>query len=98
MLEPPSDKETWQGVSRRDNLLNFDKNTTFTVNDIMKMLDTKIPDGGATWDLTIYQMVYDSTTNDLYLKRTLEDNEWQHVELNDLFNKNLEVQGNYIDL
>ncbi|WPX97731.1 C45 family autoproteolytic acyltransferase/hydolase [Candidatus Fokinia crypta] len=80
----PSDENTWLGVSRRDNLLNLAQNV-ISVSDVMNMMDKKISDGGGMWNLTIYQMVYDTGANDLYLKRTLEDEKWEHISMNDMF-------------
>jgi hypothetical protein len=66
----PSDKTTWMGITRRDNLLNLaDAQDTFTVSSFQQLMDKNISQGGAVWGLTIYQMIYD-TGKDLYLKIT----------------------------
>lgn len=85
----PTDNSTWIGVSRRDNLLNnANKTVDFSIQDMMNLLDKKITDAGANWDATIYQIAFDTSTQDLYLRITQENNEWTHVNLAGLFNLN----------
>jgi hypothetical protein len=84
-LGEPDDSNTWEGVTRRNNLLLQTRELNYSVNDMMDILDVKLADGGAKLDYTIYQIIYDSKSQDLYIKRTHEDKNWTHVELNKLF-------------
>ncbi|AWD32959.1 hypothetical protein Fsol_00152 [Candidatus Fokinia solitaria] len=79
-----SDENTWYGVTRMNNLLNLAK-TAVSVSDVMNMLDRKLSDGGATWNLTIYQIIYDAGAYNLHIKRTLEDEEWECIDMHELF-------------
>ena len=40
-----------------------------------------IDHGGAKWDLTIYQLVFDEQTMDLYLKINHDSDQWQKIPL-----------------
>jgi hypothetical protein len=79
------DSNTWEGVTRMNNLLRQTMELNYSVNDMMNILDIKLADGGAKLDYTIYQIIFDSKSQDLYIKRTHEDKNWTHVELNKLF-------------
>ena len=79
------DENTWQGVSRRNNLLRQLESNNYSVKDMMEILDVKLADGGAKLDYTIYQIIYDLASQDLFLKRNNEDKFWVHVELGKLF-------------
>lgn len=83
----PTDDLTWLGVSRRNNLLN-NATENFSIEDMMNLLDTKIIDGGANWDATMYQIAFDTKSQDLYLRITQEEKEWTHIDLAGLFNLN----------
>lgn len=51
----------------------------------MSFMDKSLEDGGATWNMTIYQIVYESSSNALFLKRKIEDKEWQYIDLDSMF-------------
>ena len=80
----PTDELTWYGVSRRNNLLK-NSHQASSPQDIMDLLDIKLDDGGASWSNTIYQIVFDTCKQNLYLKRTKEEQEWTCIDLNKLF-------------
>lgn len=82
-----TDESAWLGVSRKDNLLN-NNNVNFSIQDMMEILDRKLVDGGANWDATIYQIAFDTNTQDLYLRVTQEDTTWTHIGLAGLFTLN----------
>lgn len=82
-----TDESAWLGVSRKDNLLN-NNNVNFSIQDMMELLDRKLVDGGTNWDATIYQIAFDTNTQDLYLRVTQEDQEWTHIDLAGLFTLN----------
>ena len=81
----PSDELTWQGVSRRNNLLLQTNGESYSCADIMNLLDIDLKFGGAKLDSTIYQIVFDPKLKDLYLKRTQHDIKWTHINLGKLF-------------
>ena len=88
----PTDEFSWKSVSRRNNLIKSVTKDDHSVHDVMNILDKKLDNAGATWEYTIYQMVFDTHTQDLYLKVTQEDLEWTHIGLAGLFNQ-AECQG-----
>lgn len=74
-IPEPTDATTWLGVTRRDNLLNLtNQNVPLGVDDIKDIMNIKIEDGGAVWSMTIYQIVFDSSENQLYVTRPQLDN------------------------
>lgn len=83
-LKDPEDISTWQAVSRRDNLLKQTQGNNYKTEDMMNIMDVKLADGGAKLDYTIYQIIYNPASQDLYLKRTYYDEIWFHVELSKL--------------
>ena len=58
-LPRPDDKTNWLTRSRRQNLLTLAKHLKGTIDSktMMKMMDTRYEDLGATTDMTVYQMV-----------------------------------------
>lgn len=85
-IPEPRDALTWDGVTRRNNLLNL-ANTTekFDLTSFKTMMNTNIEDGGAVVDRTIYQLIFDESTLDLYIKINNQSDEWQYVPLGELF-------------
>ncbi|MCH9753523.1 MAG: hypothetical protein K0T99_01315 [Alphaproteobacteria bacterium] len=81
-IPKPTDNTTWEGVTRRDNLLNLaSKQEKFSVQDFQKLMEVGILDGGGCWPMTIYQIVF--TGKDLYVRPTdLCKGDWKHFELN----------------
>lgn len=80
-IPTPSDNSTWDGVTRRDNLLELASNQDkFSVEDFQKLMEVDIPDGGGCWSMTIYQII--STEGDLYVRSTdLCKGDWEHFSL-----------------
>jgi len=84
----PTDNTTWIGVTRRNNLLKLAaKLDRADIPEMQQLMDTKLENGGAVWDFTIYQIIFDTSSSDLYVKVTKEDKEWTKVPLQKLFNK-----------
>ena len=84
-IPAPTDNTTWMGVTRRNNLLNLAaQQDTFTVESFQALMDTSINDGGAVWNLTIYQIIYDAG-KDLYLKITQTQDDWTQLPLQQWF-------------
>jgi hypothetical protein len=84
-IKKPRDEDTWLGVSRRNNLMFQTEGDNYTAKDLMDMLDINLADGGAKLDYTIYQIVFETKTQSLYIKRTREDKEWTYINLHKLF-------------
>lgn len=85
----PTDDKTWFGVTRRKNLLNFDNTENlFDVASLEKQMDKKIAEGGAAWDLTIYQIIFDENDYSLYIKILANGPTWTRVPLGKLFSNN----------
>lgn len=45
------------------------------------------------WDMTIYQIAFDTGSNELYLKRPTHENDWNKIPLNEYFT---EVNSNQV--
>lgn len=98
-IEQPSDASTLLGVTRRNNILNLlDTRDKFDHDEIMQIMDLDIEDKGATWNDTIYQIVYDPGDALLFLKRTNYDNEWQKFDLHLLFSFSGTSWREYLEL
>lgn len=90
-LSTPSDNECWLGVTRRDNLLQLTNNrTTLSVNDLQFILDLHIENGGAKWDYTIYQIIFDTSSLDLLIKTPKISHEWHRIELSKEFEESFQ--------
>lgn len=86
-IPKPSDQTTWLGVSRYNNLMSqASLQDKFNVENLQDMLNTNIEDGGAFWNMTIYQMIYDSSNQNLYITRGKFDNgNWTKIPLAEYF-------------
>jgi len=85
-LPEPTDDTTWQGVTRRKNLLATAAiKETFDINSFQKLMDLDINHGGAVWDLTIYQIIFDPSNQSLYIKTNNESSNWNKIPLGELF-------------
>jgi hypothetical protein len=87
-IEKATDKSSWLGISRRDNLLNSAKKES-TIEEVKNLFDLKYIDGGAKLDRTIYQAIFDTKSQELYLKIAQEDLEWTCI--NNLFNSSNDI-------
>lgn len=69
-LPRPDDKTFWMTRTRRQNLLTLAKHLKGSISDktMMKMMDTRIEDLGATTDMTVYQMVVVPERFELWFK------------------------------
>mmetsp|Transcript_2184 Transcript_2184/g.2893 ORF Transcript_2184/g.2893 Transcript_2184/m.2893 type:complete len:354 (+) Transcript_2184:87-1148(+) len=88
-IPPPTDDTTWIGVTRRQNLLNLaNSREVFGILEFQELMDTWLENGGAKWNMTIYQMIFDSTPQNLtiYLKPSFAfDATWTKVPLGSQF-------------
>ena len=85
MGSEPTDETTWQGVTRRNNLLQLaQKDQLLDVNSVKALMEVDIDNGGALWYMTIYQIVFQPENNFLSLRRPLnaEATEWVDIDLN----------------
>jgi len=89
----PMDNSTWLGVTRRNNLLKLaSAKTQHTIEDFMQLMDKKIEEGGAVWDFTIYQMIFNPKNLTLYLKITQEQKDWTPINLAEFFKQDAEAK------
>jgi hypothetical protein len=84
----PTDDSTWHDVTRRENLLNL-ANTLpakATILDLMAIMNQEMNEGGARWELTIYQIVFDTNNSSLYICRpNASVDRWTYIDLAALF-------------
>ncbi len=86
-LHTPSEEESWQSGQRRDNLLELlDSDELYSVGDLKDILDIKLETGGARWEYTIYQVIYDFATETLHIRSTKHERVWQTFDLHKVFN------------
>ena len=92
-IPQPTDNTTWVGVTRRDNLLKIaNSKEKFDVEDFKVLMEMPIEQGGSFWNLTIYQIIYDSFNNTLYLRSTPDDTQsWTELNLNEYFSEDVLV-------
>ena len=82
----PNDKDTWSGVSRRQNLLTLsaEKNMVMNVDGFKNLMDQPLKEGGAVWDFTIYQLIFDASDQSLYVKINHQGKDWTKIPLGQL--------------
>ena len=78
----PSDANSWQSITRRSNLISLcEKNKgSIDADRMMEIIETKVEDGGAMNDLTVYQMVVEPESLTLWLKIT-NSSDWTKIDL-----------------
>jgi hypothetical protein len=82
----PTDETTWQGVSRKENLAKLANGAKdINIEGFKSLMNTKLSEGGAVWQSTIFQVIYDTAKQDLYLKINSTDADWIQVPLSDYF-------------
>jgi len=85
VLPPPTDNDTFIGVTRRENLLELlDRYEPVSVDQLKEIMDMDLMEGGAKWVMTIYQILYDYNSRLLSLKVPSAGNEWVDIDLNHL--------------
>jgi hypothetical protein len=85
-IPKPNNINTWEGLTRRKNLLKLiSKEDLFTISGFEALMDKGIINGGAKWAPTIYQIIFDSKNQILYLK-TKSMTSWQQINLKPLYN------------
>lgn len=86
-IPKPTDETTWMGITRRNNLENLaSKSSNFTFDDVKNLMLKNISEGGAYWNLTIYQIIADLANNTISLRRALdEDQKWVDIYLDEFY-------------
>lgn len=86
-IPEPTDDSTWMGVTRHDNLQTLTSSQeVFNVTSFQELMNVDIDHGGAFWEMTIYQIIYDSSNHDLHLKRASFDGDsWTKISLAEHF-------------
>lgn len=84
-LPRPDDKTYWMTRTRRQNLLTLAKHLKGSIDNrtMMKMMDTRIDDLGATTDMTLYQLVAVPARFELWLK-VPGVQEWTEIDMKEL--------------
>jgi len=83
-FELPTDEKSYQSVTRRANILKYAEANKGTIDaeKMMTFLDTPIEEGGATMNLTVYQIVAVPEDRCLWVKVT-GGNGWTRIDLKD---------------
>lgn len=85
-IPEPTDATTWTGVTRRNNLLNLvSQSDQIDISSFEKIMDKNMAQGGAAWNFTIYQLIFDSSDLSLYAKINNQGNVWNKIPLKELF-------------
>lgn len=93
-IPSPFDNNTWFGVTRRNNLLKLaGMKEKHSISTIMSLMDKNLEEGGARWDLTIYQIIFDSNSLDLYLKVPNLNANWTKIALSSHFRNMTEAES-----
>ena len=80
----PSDADSWNAISRRENLLKLieAKKGSVDVSVMQDIIATPFEDGGAMLDLTVYQLIVVPETFELWIRVIdAEDDAWFSVDL-----------------
>ncbi len=85
LFATPSDDACWEGLTRRANLLSLCEEAKGRISpDIMKsIIETKIENGGAMNELTVYQMVVEPETLTLWMN-VVGGTGWTEIPLGSL--------------
>jgi hypothetical protein len=83
----PTDPTTWEGISRRDNLLKLaSADNKFDLDEMKELMEVPLDNGGAFWEMTIYQVVFEPSENLISLRRSYADNQsWVDIDLDDFY-------------
>lgn len=81
-LPRPDDKSFWMTRTRRQNLLNLATHLKGTIDSgtMMKIMDTRIEDLGATTDMTLYQLVAVPEKLELWIKIP-NGQDWTEIDM-----------------
>lgn len=87
LFSTPSDSASWEGITRRNNLIALCEAAKGSIDaqKMMEIVGTSIEDGGAQNELTVYQMVVVPETEMLWL-RVIGGQGWVPIDLNSFLN------------
>lgn len=86
-IAKPTDSSTWLGVSRRNHLLTLlSQHNAIDLDQFKSLMNKKYEDGGAVWNATIYQLIFDPNNLTLYIKIN-KQHDWNSIPLQPLFNE-----------
>ena len=86
LFKTPSDAASWQGLTRRSNLIALCEASKgdITAERMMRIIETPIEDGGAADKLTVYQLVVVPESRTLWM-RVIGGSDWTAVDLGSFF-------------
>lgn len=86
LFKTPSDAASWQGLTRRANLIALCEASKgdITAERMMRIIETPIEDGGAADALTVYQLVAVPESRTIWL-RVIGGSDWTAVDLGSFF-------------
>ena len=78
----PSDQASWQGLTRRKNLIALSENARggIDVPKMIEIVETSVEDGGAMNELTVFQMVVVPESKNLWI-RVIGGSGWTQIDL-----------------
>ena len=78
----PSDEASWEGLTRRSNLIKLceAEKGKMTEEKMMRIIETPIKDGGAENELTVYQLVVVPGTMTMWL-RVIGGSDWTPIDM-----------------
>ena len=82
LFAKPSDETSWDGLTRRSNLIRLceAEKGKMTEEKMMRIIETPIKEGGAENELTVYQLVVVPGTMTLWI-RVIGGSDWTPVDL-----------------
>ncbi len=85
-LPKASDDTTWQGVSRRENLVKqINQLSHVDRPSLLSLMDIELNQGGSAWDLTLYQLLFEPQSLSLYIRQMQAKEVWQRINLKQYF-------------
>ena len=86
LFKTPSDTASWQGLTRRANLIALCEASKgdITAERMMRIIETNLEDGGAADELTVYQLVVAPESRTLWM-RVIGGSDWTAVDLGSFF-------------
>ena len=82
LFATPSDEASWEGLTRRSNLIKLceAEKGKMTEEKMMRIIETSIKDGGAENELTVYQLVVVPGTMTMWL-RVIGGSDWTPIDM-----------------
>lgn len=88
LIPVPTDNTTWMGVARRNNLLNLlsSQEEKIDLSAMKELMEVPLREGGAFWEATIYQLIFQPEDNIVSLRRSSEIGQgWVDIDLNEFY-------------